>query len=71
MQDIELQRLGQRIKSIRKQRKLTLSAVCYKVGIEPSTLSRIENGEVEPKYLTLLKIATSFNMTLSELVKSD
>lgn len=68
MQDIELKKLGNHIKKLRKERKLTISALCYKNGLEPSTISRIEKGLVEPKYLTLLNIAKAFNLTLSEFL---
>jgi len=36
--------------------------------MEPSTLSRIEAGLVDPKYLTLLKIAESLDTNLSKLL---
>jgi len=60
--------LGKHIKTLRKGKKLTLSALCYKNGMEPSTLSRIEAGLVDPKYLTLLKIAESLDTNLSKLL---
>lgn len=68
MQDIELKKLGNHIKKLRKERKLTISALCYKNGLEPSTISRIEKGLVEPKYLILLNIAKAFNLTLAEFL---
>ena len=40
--DVELILLGKRIKDLGKERKLTLENLCYKNGLEPSTLSRIE-----------------------------
>lgn len=64
----QLKLLGKRIKDLRKSRKYTLTELCYKNGLEPSTLSRIEQAIVEPKYLTLLKIASAFKMTVSELL---
>ena len=57
MQQEELIKLGNHIKQLRKKKKLTLSALCYRNGLEPSTVSRIEAGIVEAKYLTLLKLA--------------
>lgn len=69
MQDTELKKLGHHIKKLRLKKKLSLENLCFKNGIEPSTLSRIENGIVEAKYLTLLKISKAFDMTLSELLK--
>ncbi len=69
-EDLEkLQLLGKRIKTLRKSKKYTLTELCYKNGLEPSTLSRIEQALVEPKYLTLLKIAAAFNMSVSELLE--
>ncbi len=65
---VELKRLGERIKLLRKSKKYTLTELCYKNGLEPSTLSRIEQAIVEPKYLTLLKIASAFNMSVGELL---
>ena len=64
----QLQKLGKRIKTLRKLKKYTLTEICYKNGLEPSTLSRIEQALVEPKYLTLLKIASAFQMSVSELL---
>ena len=68
MDKVLLQKLGNHIKKLRKERKLTISALCYKNGLEPSTVSRIEKGLVEPKYLTLLNIANAFKLTLAEFL---
>ena len=71
MQDDNLIILGNHIKRLRKQKGLTLSALCYRNGLEPSTVSRIESGLTEAKYLTLLKLANAFNMSISEFLKID
>ena len=64
----ELIKLGNHIKQLRKKKKLTLSALCYRNGLEPSTVSRIEAGAVEAKYLTLIKLANAFDLELYELL---
>lgn len=64
----ELLLLGKHVKNLRKSRKLTLENLCYKNGLEPSTVARIEKGLVEPKYLTLLKLAKAFKIKLSDLL---
>ena len=69
--DNELLILGKRIKRLRKDKGLTLENLCYKNGLEPSTLSRIEKGRVEAKYLTLLKIANAFKLKLKDLLDFD
>jgi len=71
MQQNELQKLGKYLKNLRKSKKLTLSALCYRNGLEPSTVSRIEAGIVEAKYLTLLKLAKAYDMELCELLKFE
>ena len=68
MQHNELIKLGEHIKSLRLKRGLTISALCYRNALEPSTISRIEAGTVEAKYLTLLKIAKALDIELSELL---
>lgn len=64
----QLKELGNHIKKLRKERKLTLSSLCYMNGLEPSTISRIEQGIVEPKYLTLLRLAEAFGLPIKELL---
>lgn len=64
----DLIKLGEHIKKLRKAKKLTLEALCYKNGLEPSTVSRIEKGQVEAKYLTLKKLAKAYNKTMGELL---
>ena len=65
----ELKKLGNRIKELRIKNNLSISSICYKHGMEPSTFSRIERGIVEPKYLSLLQISKSLKMDLSEVLK--
>lgn len=69
--NLKLKILGEHIKQIRIKRKYTLENLCYKNGLEPSTVSRIEKGMVDPKYLTLLKLANAFDISLSELLDWD
>lgn len=61
-------KLGNRIKSLRTSRKLTLEAFCYLNGLEPSTIMRIEKAQTTAKITTLLKIAQGFDLTLLELL---
>ena len=68
VKDENLLQLGLHLRNLRKQRKLTLESLCYKNGLEPSTISRIEQGLVDPKYLTLYKLAEAYNMSISEML---
>ncbi len=61
-------KLGNRIKTLRTSRKLTLEAFCYLNGLEPSTIMRIEKAQTTAKITTLLKIAQGFDLPLLELL---
>lgn len=61
--------LGERIKSLRDKKGLSLSGLAYRNAIEPSTLSRIEYGQVDAKFSTLVKIAYALDTTVEEMVK--
>lgn len=66
--DIEMERIeicrsiGQRIRTIRKQRHLTLGDMASKVGFSKSYLSQIENLKREPSIGTIIKIAHVLNV---------
>ena len=64
----ELIKLGKHIRGMREKRNLSLENLCYKNWLEPSTVSRIENGLVEPKYITLLRLARAYKMSLKDFL---
>jgi transcriptional regulator with XRE-family HTH domain len=63
--------IGERIKTLRKERSWTLQELCRRCGVSISTLSKIENGQVATSFDTLLKISraleTSFDAILSRM----
>lgn len=64
-----LQKLGNHVRSLRKRKNLTLCQLCYKHGLEPSTVSRIEKAQVEAKYVTLIKLANALGLTIAEFLE--
>ena len=65
-----LQLFGQHIKTIRLKKKMSLNEFAYKsMLITPATQSRIENGLVDLKFSTLIKISNALNITPSELLE--
>ena len=48
-----------------------MRAFAYRNGPEPSSMSRLEKGLGEPKYLSLLQIAKSLKMDLTLETKSN
>jgi transcriptional regulator with XRE-family HTH domain len=63
--------LGQRIRALRNERDMSLQDLAYKVGMEKSNLSIIENGRSNPQLLTYAKLAAALGVTLSELTQID
>ena len=62
-----LKLVGSRIKSLRKDRKLSLRDLAYKIGMEPSNLSVIENGKSNPQLLTYARISATLGIRLRDL----
>jgi transcriptional regulator with XRE-family HTH domain len=60
--------VGPRLKRLREQRGVTLTALAAKTGISKSTLSRLENGERKPSLELLLPLAEAHHLPLDELV---
>ena len=59
--------LGENIRRIRKRQKMTQDVFSEKIGIEPSSLSNIENGKTLPSTLTILQIQQQFNISAQEI----
>jgi transcriptional regulator with XRE-family HTH domain len=62
-----LKNLGQRIRTLRKEKSLTLVEISQKTGIAQATLSRIETGTMIGTVESHEKIAETLGIGLSEL----
>lgn len=69
--DIELNKLGERIKKIRKSRKLTLVDLQLSSGIHDTDLSRIERGLDNIEFSTIFKIARGLGLETKDLLNYD
>jgi len=63
-----LDRVGPRLRAIRAQRGVTLSALSESTGISKSTLSRLENGQRRPSLELLLPLAQTYRVPIDDLV---
>jgi two-component system OmpR family response regulator len=61
------QLVGARIRSIRKERSLTLKQLANKTALSVSLISQIELGKSAASVSTLRKLATALGVTLSYL----
>ncbi len=63
--------IGEKIKKLRKARKLTLQQVASETGFSPALISQIENNNVSPPIATLSKIAKFFDVKMGLFFDED
>ncbi len=63
--------LGNNIRKIRWSKNLTQEAFSEKIGIEPSSLSNIENGKSLPSTQTIINIQQEFSVSPNEIFDFD
>ncbi len=68
MKEEEFLKLGYKIKYERGKRKISQLDLSLKTGLTTRTLSRIECGNIDAKYSTLVKIANAFDMEICDLL---
>ncbi len=65
-----LKLLGKHIKTLREKQSKSLNKfVLNQTNLTTATWSRIENGKVDVKFCTILKVAGALNITVDELLK--
>lgn len=64
----ELTALGGRVRAIRESQGLSIRDLADMADLNKSQIVRIENGESDPHYTTLLRIAHSLGVRPSKLV---
>jgi transcriptional regulator with XRE-family HTH domain len=65
----ELLELGERLRSIRLRKNLTQIDLEVKSGINNGDISRIENGQKNIEFYTLIKLAEALEVELVDLFK--
>ncbi|HEY4199122.1 MAG TPA: XRE family transcriptional regulator [Devosiaceae bacterium] len=55
------------LRHLRQQAGLTLSELAQRCGLAPSTLSKVENGQMSPTYDTILSLAQGLEVDVTEL----
>lgn len=65
---LDLSHVGDRLRSLRKSRGVTLEQLAEDTGISISTLSRLESGNRRPTLELLMALAGRYRVPLDELV---
>ena len=62
-----IERLGRRVRELRKRKRLTQAELAEKAGIDPKYIGQIERGETNPTVRLLANIAQALDISLAEL----
>jgi len=67
----EMTEISQKLRALRKSRKMTLKDVADKAGCTSAYISQLEKGRANPSIATLKKIASVFNVKMVEFFIDD
>ena len=67
-QNIFYQKLGERIKSLRKQVGMKQEVLAQRLGLTRISVSNIEMGKQKVQLHVLIEIADAFNVSISDIV---
>lgn len=66
---IEIESFGTRLKELREKQELTQLDLEIQSGINRTEISRIENGQKNIEFLTIVKLAIALNIDLKDFFK--
>ena len=62
--------LGEAVKRLRLEKKLTQEAVAHAAGVHPTWVSRLECGTLNPSWGMIARVADALGMEVSDLAKA-
>jgi transcriptional regulator with XRE-family HTH domain len=66
-EDKILKEFGKKLEKLRKTKKLSYRGFASSADLSPSYIQKLEAGESNPSYTTLLKLADALNVELNDL----
>lgn len=63
--------MANRIRELRKERKITLKNLAEKLGVTAQCINNYENGQRGLELETAAKIAAALNCTVDELIEKE
>jgi ribosome-binding protein aMBF1 (putative translation factor) len=60
--------LGRSVRRLREQRNISARAFACATGLQPERLAALEDGQLDPDFELMVRLADALNMKLSELV---
>ncbi len=67
----EIAQVARRIRRRREQERLTLGELAERSGVAPSTIQKVETGQMTPSVAVLLKIARGLGRSVSDFIRDD
>ena len=61
-------KISEKMRSLRKEKKLTQKELAEKLYVTPSTVSKWENGVAMPDIYTVTSMADAFGVSVTELL---
>lgn len=61
--------IGKKIKLLRKENNMTQKELALKIDVSPPTVTKYENGQLEPNLNILVKISQLFNISIDDLLE--
>jgi transcriptional regulator with XRE-family HTH domain len=68
---LTLAEMGERVRTLRQRRRISLEALAERSQVSSSTISDIERGAKAPTVLTLDRIATALGTTIARLLADE
>jgi transcriptional regulator with XRE-family HTH domain len=68
VEEVSSGRLGERIRGLRRERRLTLDVLAGRSGVSRAMISKLERGEKNPTLVVAAKVAEGLGVSLSQLV---
>lgn len=66
-----LNKLGDRIRKIRKEKGITQVELANSIGKDQQSVQRLEAGNINPSFYYLYEVANGLNVSLNELLDFD
>jgi transcriptional regulator with XRE-family HTH domain len=60
--------LGKNIRKIRELKDFSQQKLADKIKVDQKTISRIEKGDISPKFETLVSVSKTLSVSLSQLL---
>ena len=60
--------LNNNIKFLRSEKNISQQKLADEIGVDRSTISRIENGEIETTIDNAIKISNALNVSINDLI---